>query len=453
MCWSGIVDTAAAAVGAALAPETGGLSLAIPAAFAAGANALQGGSLESDALAGVGGAFGGSSALSGLDAVGNSGIDALGGIGSLGTGQTIGSLASGFGSSLSNGISNFGSDVSSGFNNLENSVGSLFGSTPADAAEPGLSGLATDTGINGGSLMTPAGMAENSIMGGASATGNPLMQADASMAANAAGGASNSLGSMLANGSTTPGMGTTAPFGGTPSAGGIAAGGGGLSSMGGGSGIDPMSMLSQSAVNDGLANPATGGMTAAATAAPTAAAGGSGMGGVGSLLSGVSGLANARTLNNAEGQLKSQQELNQQQISPYLATGNTATSNLNGLLNPGTSAASLASTPGYQFELQQGNNALNNQMAASGMTGSGSALKAAQQFGQGLAGTTYQNAVNNNYQAAGQGLGAVGSNAGYNTALGQIGAAGSIGQNNNLLAALAGLMGQKSNGLNSFIGS
>lgn len=450
MCWSGIVDTAAAAVGAALAPETGGLSLAIPAAFAAGANALQGGSLEGDALAGVGGALGGSSALSGLDAVGNSGIDALGGIGSLGTGQTIGSLASGFGSSLSNGISNFGSDASSGFNNLENSVGSLFGSTPADAAEPGLSVLPTDTGINGGSLMTPAGMDYNSIMGGASATGNPLMQADASMAANAAGGASNSLGSMLANGSTAPGMGTTGAFGGSTGAGGIAAGGGGMSSMGGGAGVDPMSMLSQSAIGDGLVNPATGGMPTATAPPP---AGGSGMGGVGSLLSGVSGLANAYTTNKAEGQLANQQALNQQQIAPYLATGNTATSNLNGLLNPGTSAASLASTPGYQFELQQGNNALNNQLANSGMTGSGSALKAAQQFGQGLAGTTYQNAISNNLAASGQGLNAVGSNAGYNTAIGNIGASATQGQNANLLAALAGLMGQKSNGLNSFIGS
>ncbi len=445
MGWfSGIIDTAAAALGAALAPETGGLSLAIPAAFAAGANALQGGNLKSDVLAGIGGGLGGSSALSGLDALGNSAVDALGGVGSLGTGQTIGSLASGFGSSLSNGVSNLGSDISGGVNSLENSVGSLFGSTPAQAAD--MSGLATDAG----SLSTPAGAEYNSIMGGADATGNPLNQALASQNAAAAGGASNTLGSMLANGSTVPGAGTV---GTTVGPTGIAAGGGGMSSMGGGipgGGMDP----TQLGLNGGgpYSLGASGGMAAPAAAAAPAASGG-GMGGLGSILSGVSGLANAYTTNKAEGQLAAQQQLNQQQIAPYLATGNTATSNLNGLLNPGTSAASLASTPGYQFELQQGNNALNNQMAASGMTGSGSALKAAQMFGQGLAGTQYQNAISNNLAASNQGLGAVGSNAGYNTAIGNIGASATQGQNANLLAALAGLMGQKSNGLNSYIGS
>lgn len=96
------------------------------------------------------------------------------------------------------------------------------------------------------------------------------------------------------------------------------------------------------------------------------------------------------------------------QLSPYTATGAAANSRLSDLLgnsgNTGASgygsltapftAASLQSDPGYQFELGQLNNALDRKAAASGNYFSGNALKEAQQFGQGLADTTLNQAFN-----------------------------------------------------------
>lgn len=50
--------------------------------------------------------------------------------------------------------------------------------------------------------------------------------------------------------------------------------------------------------------------------------------------------------------------------------------------------------PGYGFRLSEGTKALNNSMAASGLRGSGAALKAGERFGQDLASQEYQNAFN-----------------------------------------------------------
>lgn len=66
-------------------------------------------------------------------------------------------------------------------------------------------------------------------------------------------------------------------------------------------------------------------------------------------------------------------------------------------------AEQAAQTPGEQFELQQGLQALNNSAAAKGTLLTGGTGKAEQEFGQGLASTNYQQAYNNaltNYQTA-----------------------------------------------------
>jgi hypothetical protein len=71
-----------------------------------------------------------------------------------------------------------------------------------------------------------------------------------------------------------------------------------------------------------------------------------------------------------------------------------------GSSQPGPSTANsilqtLQNTPGYQFQLQQGNNAINAKAAATGSLDSGNTLLDLSKFNQGLAGTTYQNAVSN----------------------------------------------------------
>lgn len=57
-------------------------------------------------------------------------------------------------------------------------------------------------------------------------------------------------------------------------------------------------------------------------------------------------------------------------------------------------AGDLANDPGYQFQLQQGQKAISNQSAATGLNQSGAALKELTQYGQGLAGTYYNDAFN-----------------------------------------------------------
>ena len=57
-------------------------------------------------------------------------------------------------------------------------------------------------------------------------------------------------------------------------------------------------------------------------------------------------------------------------------------------------AEEVAQTPGFQFQLQQGSNAITNQLAGQGLNNSGKALTDLTQYGQGLAGTYYNDAFN-----------------------------------------------------------
>lgn len=61
----------------------------------------------------------------------------------------------------------------------------------------------------------------------------------------------------------------------------------------------------------------------------------------------------------------------------------------------------IQATPGYQAQFEQGMQALTRQQAAAGNVASGAAMLQAQQFGQGLAGTVYQNQLANLGQLAG----------------------------------------------------
>ena len=104
--------------------------------------------------------------------------------------------------------------------------------------------------------------------------------------------------------------------------------------------------------------------------------------------------------------------INQQNQAPWLQAGTQgigALSNLlstpgQGLLTPWTqqfqapTADQAAQTPGYQFQLQQGNQAIQNSAAASGGLLSGNTLTAMDQYSQGLASTNYQQVYNNALQ-------------------------------------------------------
>ena len=86
---------------------------------------------------------------------------------------------------------------------------------------------------------------------------------------------------------------------------------------------------------------------------------------------------------------------------PYQTVGSTAAGGLNTLLQNGFQAPTLAQaeqTPGYQFQLQQGTNAINENAAATGTLLTGKTGTALEQYGQNLAQgayrQTYQDALN-----------------------------------------------------------
>ena len=94
--------------------------------------------------------------------------------------------------------------------------------------------------------------------------------------------------------------------------------------------------------------------------------------------------------------------VNQQQ-APYRQAGYSALNQLTGYTGPGGSmtqpftASDLNSylAPNYQWQLQQGENALMNQQNLTGGVNSGNTATALQNWAQNYAGNAYQNAFNN----------------------------------------------------------
>lgn len=94
---------------------------------------------------------------------------------------------------------------------------------------------------------------------------------------------------------------------------------------------------------------------------------------------------------------------------PYQSLGSTSANSLQALLQKGFTAPTLTQaeqTPGYQFNLQSGTQAIDENAAATGNLMSGNTGVALTKYGQGLATTTYQqayqdalNAYNTNYQS------------------------------------------------------
>lgn len=116
---------------------------------------------------------------------------------------------------------------------------------------------------------------------------------------------------------------------------------------------------------------------------------------------------------NALNENQRQFNITQQNEAPWLNAGSNAVSTLSGLI-PQLNAQSAAypsftaptaedarNTPGYQFQLQQGEGAVDNGAAARGGLLSGNTLNAENQFGQGLADSTYNDTYNRALQTYG----------------------------------------------------
>lgn len=142
-------------------------------------------------------------------------------------------------------------------------------------------------------------------------------------------------------------------------------------------------------------------------------------------------------------------------LQPFVGAGTDALSALRGFYGlPGGNATGaigafnqFSSLPSYQFPLQQGLLAMNRQLASSGLTGSGGALRDANSLAQGYASTglggylTGLSGIANLGQNSAVMTGAQGNTAastllaGY-TGLGNAQAAGTVGANNALMTGI-----------------
>lgn len=223
---------------------------------------------------------------------------------------------------------------------------------------------------------------------------------------------------------------------------------------------------------------------------PTALAIGAGVTAVGGIASGVVGAGAAKDAaslqagaarNAATAQLAmfNTQSAN---LKPWLTGGQGGLNQLNALTgtgpggNPLTAPLTspfkptmeqLASTPGYQFSLDQGLKATQNGFAAQGLGQSGAAAKGAAQFAEGLAGTTYQQQFSNDLaqkqqiynmlggiSASGQNAGTMTANMGmaaqtqagaFNTSAAAANAAGIVGGANAAIGGLGAVSGAAGN--------
>lgn len=148
---------------------------------------------------------------------------------------------------------------------------------------------------------------------------------------------------------------------------------------------------------------------------------------------------------SAADQLKLQREIWEKQqadYKPYLEQGQYGINTLGALMRPNAdTSAILKNDPSYQFRLKQGQQALDRSSAARGMGYSGAQMKAAQDYGQGMASTEFGNYYNRLAGLAQGGQQAAGSmaNAGSNYASN----AGNTFAN--LSNAQTGILGQQAN--------
>ena len=164
--------------------------------------------------------------------------------------------------------------------------------------------------------------------------------------------------------------------------------------------------------------------------------------------------ANAAAQNNAlQSQIYTQNSANEQ---PYIQSGDTANTALQGFLglggDPAASQKALnqyLNSTGYQFNLNQGLEAAQQNKASAGMLNSGSTLKALDQYGTGLADQYGQQYEQNLSEVANRGANSANALAGQGQSY-----ANAVSSNNNSAAttsANAGLVG--ANSVNSLIGN
>jgi hypothetical protein len=292
-------------------------------------------------------------------------------------GGPLGAAAGGALSSAATGGS--GKDIA--LSGLLGGAGGLAAGALGSAASAG-SGLGSKLlgTVAGAPLSGGVGPAAGSGLIGGLTRAVPSIGSGLMSAGNALSGATGSLSSMLGTSAGTPLAGGVGPTAGTGILGGVTEAASkvpGLSSIG--------SALTQNAKSTG----------------------GSGMSAPLSSIFG--GILQRRSADKQKDEILNQLGNIRSEYEPYRETGLAANERLSGLLSEGSdfgaptesfSMDAFEADPGYEFRKQQQEEALNRKLAASGNYFSGDALKAAQQYGGGLAAQEYGDAFSRYGQEA-----------------------------------------------------
>lgn len=185
------------------------------------------------------------------------------------------------------------------------------------------------------------------------------------------------------------------------------------------------------------------------TVSPTTQGGGpltqSGTGGTMFNRSSLGNIASTLQQYNQQDKLKEEllkaQQRAEAAYAPYAQAGQTGLANIMRGFDPGD----ITQNSAYQFRLAEGQKALERSLAARGMSNSGAALKAAQDYGQNLAAEEYDNAYRRWYQENAN-LASSGQNAAGNVApiydkMGDIEANAMTGKSNLVNRTLSQLLG------------
>jgi hypothetical protein len=163
-----------------------------------------------------------------------------------------------------------------------------------------------------------------------------------------------------------------------------------------------------------------------------------------------SGIQQYGAQDDMEEQLLAAQGKAQKAIAPYSQLGLEAQKTVAGNLQEGFNPGDLTQDAGYQYRLSQGNEQLQRGLAAQGMSGSGAALKAAQELGQGMASQQYNDAYNQWLQRNSQlaGVGSSGQQAAGTLAdiygnQGNIQANKTLSQSNTIADTMANVLGRR----------
>jgi hypothetical protein len=177
-----------------------------------------------------------------------------------------------------------------------------------------------------------------------------------------------------------------------------------------------------------------------------AVAGAAVIGGVTSIISGnKAAKAQTHAADQQVAEFRRQYDTSRADLAPWRETGASALSKLAGMYGVGSGTTSTAgaagsaagdpayggffTSPGYQFRLDQGNQAVQRSAAARGQLGSGATMKAIDRYSQGLASSEYQNFSDRLAQIAGFGQNATNATvaAGESATAGIAGAYGRAG--------------------------